>query len=82
MQFELPFESADGEARAPGNGARAVQRRTAQACEPRTGVVAQLTALVDRLQQGRVQRSEARRAVRVVAENQGLLLAWWERIHG
>ena len=34
MQFELPFESADGEARAPGNGARAVQRRTAQACEP------------------------------------------------
>ena len=27
-------------------------------------------------------RSEARRVMRVVAENQGLLLAWWERIHG
>lgn len=34
MQPELSIESAEGEATAPGNGARAVRQRTAQACEP------------------------------------------------
>lgn len=68
MQLELKFESADGEARAPGAGARAGQHRPARALAPPVSKVKRETGSAARLDDV-VWRLEA--AFEAVAGNKG-----------